>query len=262
MSMAKTPRAAIIELQASRLAAEDIVCVRGEKNLEGIAGKKAWLKERMAEGLKLKVLKVNGRSWGMIEYLPAENAWRPVDAAGFTFIECLWVIGRYKSHGFGQKLLAHCAEDSKGKNGLVVVTSAKPFLAGKDFFLRNGFEVCDTAPPYYELLVKRHKKSAPAPKFRERAKKMLGPERSGLTFFYSDQCPYVAQSLKEMTALARKRRIPFQLIKIKNKKDAQNLPVAYGTFGIFLDGQFLTHQPCYGKAFDQLLSSPQKSWRQ
>jgi hypothetical protein len=257
--MGRSRRVEIVGLQSGNLSAEDIVCVRGEKYWEGITGKKSWLKERLAEGLKFKVLKVNGRSWGMIEYLPAENAWRPIEAAGYTFINCLWVIGRYKNHGFGQKFLAQCADDSKGKNGLVVVTSAKPFLAGKDFFLKNGFEVCDTAPPYFELLAKRYKKNAPLPKFRERAKKMLGPERAGLTFFFSDQCPYIAQSLKEMTALARKRRIPFQLVKIKNKKDAQNLPLAYGTFAVFLDGQFLTHQPCYGQAFDKLLSSPQKT---
>jgi len=257
--MSPSNRAVIVDLHPGNLAAEDIVCLRGDKNLEGISSKKSWLKDRLVEGLKFKVLKVNGRSWGMIEYLPGENAWRPVEAAGYTFINCLWIIGRYKNHGFGRKLLAQCADDSKGRNGLAVVTSSKPFLAGKEFFLKNGFEVCDSAPPYFELLVKRLKKNVPLPKFRDKAKKLLGPERAGLTFFFSDQCPYCAPSLKEMAAIAKKRRIPFQLVKIKNKKDAQNLPLAYGTFGIFFDGQFLTHQPFYGKAFDRLLSSPQKS---
>jgi ribosomal protein S18 acetylase RimI-like enzyme len=256
--MARSNHVEIVDLSPESLVSEDVVCVRGEKNQEGIRCKKGWLRDRSAEGLRFKALKVNGRSWGMIECAPAENGWRPVEAPGYALIHCLWVIGRYKGRGLGQKLLARCAEDFKGKNGLVVVTSSKPFLARKDFFLQSGFEVCDTAPPYFELLVKKFKRNAPRPRFRDKAKKMLGPEGPGLTFYYSDQCPYVAQSLKEMTALARKRRIPFSLVKIKNRKDAQNLPVASGTFAVFLDGQFLTHQPLYGKRFDQLLSSPQK----
>jgi len=256
--MGKANRVDIVDLNLGNLAAEDIVCLRGDKNLEGIACKKSWLKERFADGLRFKVLKVNGRSWGLIEYGPAENAWRPIDAPGYMFIHCLWVIGRYANRGFGKKLLDKCAEDAKGKTGLVVATSPKPFLARKDFFLKNGFEVCDNAGPYFELLAKRFKKTASWPKFRDKAKKSLGPERSGLTFIYSDQCPYIAHSLKEMTDLAKKRRIPFQVVKVRNKKDAQNSPSPYGTFAIFLDGQFLTHQPFYGKKLDRLLSSPQK----
>jgi ribosomal protein S18 acetylase RimI-like enzyme len=256
--MARPMRATIVDLNPGNLNREDIVCVRGEKNQEGIACKKSWLRDRFSEGFRFKVLKINGRSWGFIEYGPAENAWRPVDAPGYVFIHCLWVIGRYKNQGLGKKMLAQCLEEAKGKNGLVVISSPKPFLAKKDFFLKNGFEVCDKAAPYFELLVRRFKKTAPLPKFREKAKKCLGPERAGLTFYYTDQCPYIAQSLKEMTDLARKRRIPSQIVKIRNKRDAQGCPSAYGTFAIFLDGQFLTHQPFYGKELDKLLSSPQK----
>ena len=256
--MGRPNRVEIVDLSPRNLSAEDLVCVRGERNADGVACKKSWLKERFAEGLRFKILKVNGRSWGLIEYGPAENAWRPVDAAGYQFIDCLWVIGRNQNHGFGRRLLDRCTEEAKGKSGLATVTSPKAFLARKDFFLANGFEVCDTAPPYFELLAKRFKKNAPWPKFRDRAKKTLGPDRPGLTFFYSDQCPYISQSLKQMTDLAKKGRIPFQLLKIRNKKDAQNCPAAYGTFAVFLDGQFLTHQPFFAKKLDKLLSSPQK----
>lgn len=256
--MAKRTNAVIVDLDPGNVGAADIVCLRGEKNAEGIAGKKAWLKERFGEGLKFKVLRINGRSWGLIEYGPAENAWRPVEAPGYTFIDCLWVIGRAQKHGYGRRLLDRCAEDSKGRSGLVTMTSAKSFLARKEFFLANGFELVDTAPPYFELLARRFKKGAPAPRFKDKAKKSLGPDRAGLVFYYSDQCPYIGPSLKQMTDLAKKRRIPFQLVKIRNKKDAQSCPSAYGTFAVYLDGQFLTHQPFYGKKLDKLLSSPQK----
>ncbi len=35
-----------------------------------------------------------------IEYIPAENAWVPIEAAGWLYINCLWVSGSLKGHGF------------------------------------------------------------------------------------------------------------------------------------------------------------------
>ena len=140
----------IVSLDENNIDREDVVCVRGAGNREGIDLKKTWLKERFKEGLKFKKLVINGRSWGFIEYLPAEYAWRPVEAPGYMFIDCIWVIGRHKGKGYGKLLLDECIKDSKEMNGVCVVTSDKPFMVKKDLFLNNGFEICDTAPPFYE----------------------------------------------------------------------------------------------------------------
>ena len=57
-----------------------------------------------------------------IEEVPAENAWNPIAADGYMYIDCLWVAGSFKGHDYGADLLDVCMEDSKskGKKGLCI----------------------------------------------------------------------------------------------------------------------------------------------
>ena len=48
-----------------------------------------------------------------IEYIPAENAWVPIDADGYIYINCLWVSGSMKGHGYSNDLLNECIRDAK-----------------------------------------------------------------------------------------------------------------------------------------------------
>ena len=78
---------------------EHICCAISDKKGETcVASKKAWLKERLKEGLVFEKLDVRGKVF--IEYLPAEYAWVPVDADGYYYIDCLWVSGQYKGQGY------------------------------------------------------------------------------------------------------------------------------------------------------------------
>jgi len=244
----------IVSLDENNIDREDVVCVRGAGNREGIDLKKTWLKERFKEGLKFKKLVIDGRSWGFIEYLPAEYAWRPVGAPGYMFIDCIWVIGRHKGKGYGKLLLDECIKDSKEMNGVCVVVSDKPFMAKKDLFLNSGFEICDTAPPFYELLVLKMK-NAPLPKFTDKAKKATIDDKDEAVFIYSDQCPYTAKFLGEMIEGAKELGIPVKTIKVTNTTQAREMPFAYGTCGIFYGGNLLVHGILEKKAFMKSLSS-------
>lgn len=82
-------------------------------------------KNRLEEGLVFKKLDAKGKVF--IEYLPAEYAWVPISAAGYTCVNCFWVSGRFKGQGYGAQLLDACIQDSKekGKHGIVVISSNK-----------------------------------------------------------------------------------------------------------------------------------------
>ena len=109
--------------------------------------KKAWLADRFEEGLVF--LKSVERGKCFIEYIPAEYAWNPIEAPGYMYIDCLWVSGSFKGHGYSSDLLSECIGDSKakGKKGLCILAAAKkePFLADPKFLKYKGFEVCDEA---------------------------------------------------------------------------------------------------------------------
>lgn len=75
--------------------------------------KKAWIKERLDEGLVF--LKGDVRGKCFIEYIPAEYAWTPIDADGYTYVDCLWIAGQFKGHGYSNLLLEECIKDSRSK---------------------------------------------------------------------------------------------------------------------------------------------------
>lgn len=250
----------IINLTHENIDSEHICCAIGNDaiNQKRANVKKAWLKERFDEGHTFKKFDIRGKVF--IEYVPAEYAWFPIETPGYVFIQCLWASGRYKGKGFGSKLLEECEKDCKDKNGLVAVTGRKklPFTVDKRFYLKKGFEVCDTAPPYFEMLVKKFKDDAPDPKFSENAKRAEIPGKKGLTFFYTDMCPFNADYVDIMIETAAKYNIPTEKIKIESLEQAKNLPTPFGIFSVFYNGKFLSHEVMSEKKFDKLLNKIMK----
>lgn len=233
----------LITLDERNIDSEHICCALADKKcVPGVKLKKEWLKQRFAEGYKFIKLNVNGKVF--IEYGPVESVWQPVDAAGYTIINCFWVSGSYKEQGYGTRLLDECIQDSRNKNGMVVISAGKkkPFLADKSFFIKKGFTVCDTAPPYFELLVKKNNDAAPAPCFQSSVKEMNCGYPNGLTVYYSDQCPFTDFYTEEIRKVAGEYGIPFQAVKVSSREDAQNLPAAFGIYNVFFNGKFITHE--------------------
>lgn len=98
-----------------------------------------WLKSRFGEGLRIKLLYIEGekRPVGFIEYVPGEMCWRAVSAEGYTFIHCLWTSGKkYQHQGLGARLLAEVENDAVGTAGVAVLTNDASFMAGSELFSR------------------------------------------------------------------------------------------------------------------------------
>ena len=136
-----------IRITKDNLEKEHICCAISNNNDVQVSSKKAWLADRLDEGLVF--LKSTERGKCFIEYIPAENAWVPILADGYMYIDCLWVSGSLKGHGYSTDLLNECIKDSKekGKKGLCILAAAKkkPFLADPKFLNYKGFAVCDEA---------------------------------------------------------------------------------------------------------------------
>ncbi len=143
----------IIDVTLENIHNEHICCaITDKKNENCVGSKKDWMRERFEDGLVFKKLDERGKVF--IEYLPAEKAFAPpIEAAGYMYINCFWVSGRFKGHGHGKALLEACIEDAKdkGKTGLCVLSSSKkkPFLSDPGFLKAMDFKVCDTAEPFF-----------------------------------------------------------------------------------------------------------------
>ncbi|HMM20406.1 MAG TPA: YoaP domain-containing protein [Selenomonadales bacterium] len=232
---------AIISLTAQNIGTEHICCALSDKKGEsGVSRKKAWLTCRFAEGLRFRRLDERGKV--LIEYLPAENAWVPVDAKGYMFINCHWVSGRFQGRGYGHQLLAECEKDARAMNGVAVISSPKkrPFLADKSFFVKNGFEVCDTAEPYFELLVKKYKTDAPTPRFLPNAKTLRVNAGAGLDIYYTAQCPFAVNYTHGLAEAVKD--LPVRLHEFTTREEARRHACPATTYSVFLNGKFITHE--------------------
>ncbi len=237
----------------------------GIKNIkqEGYKRKADWLKKRFSEGMRFKVLySAKEGSVGIIEYIPGTYAWRAVEAKGYMVIHCLFILyKRYQGKGNGSLLIEDCIKDAKKEkmNGVAAVTRKGSWMAKKELFLKQGFEVVDKAPPDFELLVKKFKKNAHSAKFRGDWRERLSKYSKGLTIIRSDQCPYIEKWAKEIRETARQTYgIKAKIVELKNYKDAQNAPSAYGTFSIIYKGKLLADRPISNKRFMNIMDKEAK----
>ena len=134
----------IVNVDENNISEHPPKCFLNPKN-DGYLVKREWLKKRFSEGLIIKnlYLQEENKCNGFIEYAPGEYAWRAVDAKDYMFIHCIWITpNKYKGKGYGSRLVKECIKDAEkqGKNGIVVVTSEGPFMAGKDLFLKKKFK--------------------------------------------------------------------------------------------------------------------------
>lgn len=238
-----------IKVTEENLEREHICCAISNNKDCQVMAKKNWMKEELKDGLVF--LKGNVRGKCFIEYMPAENAWMPIEAEGYMYINCFWISGQFKGKGYANQLLEECIRDSKekGKKGLCIRASAKkkPFLSEGDYLKYKGFQVADTAEPFFELLYLPFNE-ADIPRFKECVKNPQIKE-DGYVLYYTHQCPFTAKYVPVLEQAAKEHNISFKSILINSKEDAQNMPVASTTYALFLDGKFVTNEILSEKKF-------------
>ena len=232
-----------IRVTAENLDQEHICCAISNNRDIQVSSKKAWLSDRFADGLVF--LKSVERGKCFIEYIPAENAWNPISADGYMYIDCLWVSGSFKGHGYSNDLLSACMEDSrkKGRKGLCILSSEKkkPFLADPKYLRHKGFSVCDEADNGIQLWYLPFSADAEAPKFKDCARHPRS-EGGGYLLYYTSQCPFNAKYVPIVEQAAKENHIPLRTIHLSSKEEAQNAPTPVTTYALFFDGKYLTNE--------------------
>lgn len=243
-----------IRVTKENLEKEHICCAISNNKDVQVASKKAWLAERFDEGLVF--LKSAERGKCFIEYLPAENAWNPIRADGYMYIDCLWVAGSFKGHGYSTDLLDACIRDSgeKGRLGLCILAAAKkrPYLADPKFLKHKGFTVCDEADNGVQLWYLPFAADAEKPAFRDCAKHPR-VDGTGYVLYYTSQCPFNAKYVPIVERTAAERGVPFRAIHLQSREDAQSAPTPITTYALFCDGEYLTNEQMNDARFLKLL---------
>ena len=242
------------QITLENIDSEHICCAISDKKGENcVSSKKEWMKERINEGLIFLKLDVRGKAF--IEYIPAEYAWCPIEADNSMFINCFWVSGQFKGHGYSNELLERCINDAKAKNkcGLAVLSSKKkvPFLSDPKYLKYKGFETADTANPYFELLYLPFEKNTAAPKFKECAKNGT-ISSDGWAIYYTNQCPHTEKYVPLLIEKEKEKGIEITAVKIESTAQAQSAPTPFTTYSVFYDGRFITNEILNERSFEKL----------
>ena len=242
-----------IRVTKDNLDSEHICCAISNNKDVQVASKKAWLAERLEEGLVF--LKSVERGKCFIEYLPAEMAWNPIEAEGWLYIDCLWVSGSFKGHGYSNDLLAACISDGRaqGKKGLCILAAAKkkPFLADPKYLKHQGFSVCDEADNGIQLWCLPFDPEAAKPAFKACARHPHIDE-TGYVLYYTSQCPFNAKYVPIVEQTAKEHGIPFRAIHLESREAAQHAPTPVTPYALFHDGASLTNEQMNDSKFLKL----------
>ncbi len=242
-----------IRVTKDNLETEHICCAISNNKDVQVASKKAWLAERLEEGLVF--LKSVERGKCFIEYLPAEMAWNPIEAEGWLYIDCLWVSGSFKGHGYSNDLLAACISDGRaqGKKGLCILAAAKkkPFLADPKYLKHKGFTVCDEADNGIQLWCLPFDPEAAKPAFKTCARHPHS-DAPGYVLYYTSQCPFNAKYVPIVEQTAKAHGIPFRAIHLESREAAQNAPTPVTTYALFYNGEYLTNEQMNDSKFLKL----------
>ena len=244
-----------IRVTKDNLEKEHICCAISNNKDVQVSSKKAWLSDRFDEGLVF--LKSVERGKCFIEYIPAEYAWNPIDAEGYMYIDCLWVSGSFKGHGYSNNLLEACIQDSKakGRKGLCILCAAKkkPFLADPKFLKYKGFAACDESDNGIQLWYLPFAPDSEPPRFKECAKHPH-VNQEGYVLYYTSQCPFNAKYVPIVERTAKEHNIPFQAVHIESREEAQNAPTPITTYAMFFNGEYLTNEQMNDTKFLKLVS--------
>ena len=252
--------AKIIDVNAENIDNQDLFCKKTKKKLPGYQNKVKWIKERFREGLKYKVLYVKEgnkeTSRGMIEYIPGEYNWRGIDADGWMVIHCIWVVGKAKQKGHGDKLLKLAIEDAKKQrlHGVVGMSAEKEGrVPKKKIFLKNGFVKVDEIEPNFSLYALVFNEDAPKPRFYPINKGNQSKYSEGVSIVYTDQCPYIVDLVEDLNSEYGKDKI--NSIKLNTSKEArENAVYPYGTYCIICNGDIGLYKHATKKEIQKILA--------
>ncbi|MEX0844429.1 MAG: YoaP domain-containing protein [Balneolaceae bacterium] len=202
--------------------------------------KNDWLKARANDGMVIKKLDTPEDAY--IEYMPAEKSWKPVYAPNYTLIHHIYVPDDFEDQRLKTALIHTCESENSDKNGIAIILENQDFIKQQHYYVGLGYLEYAHLPGF-TLLVKKFKPDAPTPLFVLSLNEKTKPKIThGITITYANQSIFISYYIHEMKNAFREMGFNVKLRKLDSAQEAWESGSPYGTFGVFLDGHFLTHK--------------------
>ena len=243
----------IIEVTPENVKEETLFCVKDITN-PGFENKRKWFEKRYKEGLRMKILKnADDKMIGFIEFVPAEYAWRPIDADNFMFVHCMTVYSRKdRNKCYGTLLIKEAEKVAKANkmDGVCVMTSKGAWIANKSIFENNGFKELDSRGRFV-LLSKKWNDAAPNPSLLDWNTEQK--KYQGWHLLYADQCPWHEKSVEAILNVAMDHDVHIKVAKINTAQEAKHAPSGFGVFNLLYNGKLLEDHYISASRFRNIL---------
>ncbi|MAO63581.1 MAG: hypothetical protein CL666_01130 [Balneola sp.] len=213
---------------------------------------KNWIMARFKEGLTIKMLDTPTTSF--IEYVPAESSWRGILAPGYTFIHHLFVEEDDADHQLKSELLRCSEQDSKDTNGMLTVLDHTNIETLAPFYEMHGFSEIAHLPGFV-LMGKKFIESAKVPTFALSVYEYSHDKSHDVIISYADQSEFILYYLYRMKMEFERLGFQVKMRKLESISDARQSGSPYGTLGIFLDGEFLSHRLMNETQIEELIGT-------
>lgn len=245
----------LIKLSTHTLEQGTLPCVdlKNPNSPELFTYNRDWLLDRFEEGLV--IIKLDTSKDAFIEYVPAEFAWKPIHAPGYTFINHVYVAEDGTEQWLKSELIQIAETNNSRSNGMILVLEDKDFSTDRDFFLQRGY-LEHAHIPGFTMLVKKFKTEIPAPAFiLPTSENTILSNMHGITIKYADQSAFINYYIHEMKIIFEDMGFNVELHRVNSPEEARNSGSPYGTFGVFMDGHFLTNKLLNKKGIEELIGS-------
>jgi len=193
-----------------------------------------WIKEMWSKGLEIiMALSPRKSKKGLIEYLPIEVAPEPVKGSSSLFIDCIWVLPRFKKESIGKKLMHRFLDDAKKVGGASVLSYESDKWFGYFDYMPTGFfkhfgfkEVSrDRTRVLLHLDLGAHIKPELLTPGKQRFKKK---GKTVVNVFCNSQCPWCGWMADEISRNSKHYDVMLKRINTDNRRTIEEFGLARG----------------------------------
>lgn len=139
----------------------------------------------------------------------------------------------------------------RGKAGYVTLhQKRKAVFVGKELFYSLRIFSADSVGEYELLSFSWY---GTQPHFNDCVRSME-IDTNIFTVYYSPECPYVLNSIKELEEYASDSGIPFKAVKIDSLEKAKSVPCVFNNWANFKNGKFISNTILNKNSFEKLLN--------
>ncbi|MDH5448544.1 MAG: hypothetical protein OEY24_07660 [Candidatus Bathyarchaeota archaeon] len=228
------------KITANELPYVSYLCLWGvsKKQKEAMKGhmkrRLKWIEEMWSKGLEIIVaLGPRKSKKGLIEYLPIEVAPEPVKGKNSLFIDCIWVLPRFKKAGIGKGLMQHFLDDARKVGGASVLSYESDKWFGyfdympTNFFKQFGFKEVsrDETRVLLHLDLGAHLTPQLLTPKSQRIKKK---GKTVVDIFCNSQCPWCGWMADEINRNVKDYKIMIKRISTDNREVIEEFGLARG----------------------------------